>query len=268
MTCAPWEQLNLPPSISSAAASPVRTCPAQERAQALLASAQACGVSSLVSSVSFGPPGSSWRTSPAEPSGGSTPWCANWASSGMRAYRSRSRRAIAALPTDEPESSLLPTLAACGNYNRAGASANSGDGLRTASLPTLTVTQYGSSAGGESPSPARLSIDAMARRGMLPTMTASAASRGKAMRGQNAQGGPSLHEFLLPTMTRRDDKGPGPKHTRAGSDLPQALGGHLNPAWCLWFMGFPADWLDADDAHAFAPSATPSSRNAPKSSAT
>jgi hypothetical protein len=69
-----------------------------------------------------------------------------------------------------------------------------------------------------------------------------------------------------PTPTRRDEKGPGPKHTRAGSDLPQVAGGHLNPLWVAWLMGFPVDWLDVDDALVFARSATPSSRSARKSS--
>src|SRR5690606_36227054 len=116
-----------------------------------------------------------------------------------------------------------------------GLSPTSGDGLVTALLPTLTVCQR-DNAGGESPGPTRPSLETLAKRG------------------------------LLPTMTRRDEKGPGPNRTKGGSDLPGTLGGHLNPAFCLWFMGFPADWLDVDDARVFARSATPSSRSAPKSS--
>jgi hypothetical protein len=104
---------------------------------------------------------------------------------------------------------------------------------------------------------------------LLPTLTASIAERGYSghTRGPNAQGGPSLAERLLPTLTRRDEKGPGPTHTRAGADLPQSLGGHLSADWCRWFMGFPAGWLDVDDDAVLARSATPSSRNARKSSA-
>jgi hypothetical protein len=92
--------------------------------------------------------------------------------------------------------------------------------------------------------------------------------------GANPEGPfrPSLVEMarrgrLLPTLACRDEKGPGPTHTKSGVDLPQTLGGHLNPMWCLWFMGFPADWLDVDDAHVFARSGTRSSRSARKSSA-
>lgn len=143
----------------------------------------------------------------------------------MRAYRSRCRQAMSALHTDARESSLLPTLVLAGNYNRKGASAQSGDGLITALLPTLTPTQRDNS-GGARPGHVRRCL-----------------------------------KNLLPTLVRRDAKGPGPRHTRGGADLPQVLqvtgGRHLNPIWCLWFMGFSLDWLDVDDAHVFARSATP-----------
>ncbi len=186
----------------------------------------------------------------------------------MAAYLSRCRRALSVLRIDANGSSLLPTLTVAGNYNRKGASPNSGDGLRTALLPTLTPTQRDNS-GGESPGPVRPCLESLAKAGLLPTLTASVASRGTAKRGPAAQGGPSLPErLMLPTLTMRDEKGPGPaKKTKGGVDLPQSLGGHLNPDWCRWFMGFPAAWLDVDDAPAFVRSATPSSRSAPKSSA-
>jgi hypothetical protein len=138
---------------------------------------------------------------------------------------------------------MLPTLTVDGNYNRAGVSEKSGDGLITALKK-------------------------------LPTLTASAADRSTAgsRSGATAQGGPSLTEELmtrmLPTLCARDDHGPGRKHSQGGADLPGTLGGHLNPEWCLWFMGFPEAWLDVDDAPAFARSATRSSRSAPRSSAT
>jgi hypothetical protein len=54
---------------------------------------------------------------------------------------------------------------------------------------------------------------------------------------------------MLPTLTRRDEKGPGPTHTKAGQDLPQSLGGHLSADWCRWFMGFPVGWLDVNGAN-------------------
>lgn len=68
----------------------------------------------------------------------------------------------------------------------------------------------------------------------------------------------------LPTLTKRDEKGPGITRTKGGQDLPQTLGGHLSADWCRWFMGFPVGWLDVDDESESEPSATPSSRNARK----
>jgi hypothetical protein len=94
---------------------------------------------------------------------------------------------------------------------------------------------------------------------LLPTLTGNPAPysrrRGVTYPGLVAQ---------LPTLCLRE-KGPGPanKH-KGGKDLPGTLGGHLNPDWCLWFMGFPAGWLDVDDAPAFVRSVTRSSRSKAK----
>src|SRR5690606_35636067 len=177
----------------------------------------------------------SWsRTSPAAPRDGWTRSCATWNSAAMRAYRSRCRLAMSAhltvgagyslLPTllaSHPESirdrkgyKVLPTLTVHGNHNRKGLSPTSGDGLVIALLPTLTVCQR-DNAGGESPGPTRPILETLAKRG------------------------------LLPTMTRRDEKGPGLNRTKGGSDLPGTLGGHLNPAWCEEYMGFPTGYTEA-----------------------
>jgi hypothetical protein len=230
----PSGQLSLPMSSSSAEASLVKTCPARERARALLAAARASGVSSLVWSVRCDPLGSWWRTSPAVRLNGSTRSCVSWTHSAMTAFRARCRRAMSELLTAESDSSLLPTLTVNGNYNRKGASPNCGDGLRTALLPTLTATDYGSNQGGENPGERRPSLQQLARRGELPT------------------------------LSQRDDKGPAGNYSDA--NLPRALGGHLNPTWCLWFMGFEAGWLDVDDAPAFVRSGTRSCPSVPKSS--
>jgi hypothetical protein len=261
------------PWISSAAAFPARTCPAQARAQAFLVHAQACGVSSLAFLASFSPGGLSWKTLPAVRENGSTRSCLSWNGSAMLAYRSRCQRAMSALRIEERESSLLPTLTVAGNHNRKGASPNSGDGLRTALLPTLSACSYGSNKGGAAgrEGPERPSLETRAKRGTLPTLTASAADRSLSGSGANAQGGPNLAETLrdnmLPTLTTRDDEGPAPtKKTKGGKDLPGTIGGHLNPHWCEAFMGFPEGWLDVDDALVFVRSATRSFRSKQRSS--
>lgn len=75
------------------------------------------------------------------------------------------------------------------------------------------------------------------------------------------------HRALLPTLCARDHKGPGPSHTKGGTDLPTSLGlrgRSLSPTWCEWFMGFPVGWTEPPPESA--PSVTRSSLNAPRSS--
>ena len=140
----------------------------------------------------------------------------SWTHSAMTAYRARCRRAMSALLTSESESSLLPTLTVDGNYNRKGASPESGDGLITAlkMLPTLTATPYGYNQGGASKDgPKRLGLEMRARR------------------------------ELLPTLSHRDDKGPAGSAYQS-ANLPRALGGNLNPEWCEEFMGFTIGYTE------------------------
>lgn len=65
---------------------------------------------------------------------------------------------------------------------------------------------------------------------------------------------------LLPTLAARDYRFPNAKPYsergggKKGQQLPEVMGGPLNPAWCLSFMGFPEGW------EASRPQATPSSR--------
>ena len=99
----------LPPSISSAAGSPVKTLAAQEKARALLEVVRDCGPSSLVYSTQSIQRGPSSKTSRAAQSDGSIPFAASWNASVSRRYRSRCRRKLLELITDVGESSLLPT---------------------------------------------------------------------------------------------------------------------------------------------------------------
>lgn len=96
---------------------------------------------------------------------------------------------------------LLPTLTVCGNYNRKGASPNSGDGL------------------------------ASALRNLGPTLLASAATTG----GNYKRGNPKLREWVkqLPTLCAIDHKGSGGQVlTKRGKKcLPRALK-HLLPTIC------------------------------------
>jgi hypothetical protein len=148
-------------------------------------------------------------------------------------------------------------------------------------LPTLMAQRgHHNTKGGK----VTLTLDGMAKEGLLPTLTASSATRGRAMRSPKAQGGPSLQEALAqpnslsPTLYSRDNKGPGPKHTKGGDDLARAAGGHLSPTFCEWYMGYPIGWTDMGTvprkkksprrAKGSRGSVIPSSPTKPKSSAT
>lgn len=88
------------------------------------------------------------------------------------------------------------------------------NGIDCGLLPTLTATEYGSNRGGAAGrmGAERPSLQTMARRGTLPTLTC---------------GGNYNRKGASPTI---------------GDGLATVLGGPLNPEWCEWFMGWPIGW--------------------------
>lgn len=68
------------------------------------------------------------------------------------------------------------------------------------------------------------------------------------------------------TPCASDDHGPKGTASNGGRNLPREAGGHLNPTWVAWLMGFPEGWLDGIDVLGSVPSATRSSRSARGSS--
>lgn len=61
---------------------------------------------------------------------------------------------------------------------------------------------------------------------------------------------PASRDYRSPNTKPYSERGGGKK----GEQLPNAIGGQLNPTWVEWLMGFPLGWTDLKD------SATPSSR--------
>lgn len=108
------------------------------------------------------------------------------------------------------------------------------DGTDGGSLPTPSATSYGSNQGGGAGrvGPVRHSLESMARNNLWPTPHANCSTG--AGQAPNKQG---------------------------GENLQTAVGGSLNPTWVEWLMGFPLGYTD------LWPSATPSSRKFPNSSA-
>jgi len=139
----------------------------------------------------------------------------------------------------------LPTLTVNGNNNRKGLTAKSGDGLATAvrRLPTLTASD--ATAGPED----RGRVDRRGVKGGTLGNLAHAVKR-------------------VPTLAARDYRHPNSPASQAkrnagknrGQQLPNQIGGPLNPTWCEWFMGFPAGWTELED------SGTPSPRSRRKQS--
>lgn len=106
---------------------------------------------------------------------------------------------------------MWPTPTVCGNYNRKGASATSGDGLATAVATSLTMSDL-------------VSTDApIAKAKMYPTATATA------------------YKGWSPNHNRADtdDRPDYTIERQAFSPGQQTPPMRLNPAWVEWLMGWP-----------------------------
>ena len=140
--------------------------------------------------------------------------------------------------TGETEFSLLPTLT---DPSKGGGSSRSGDRIN------------------ETPS-----LQGMARKGLLPTLTVTDSGTGRFNKSAspNAANRPTLamaaRMGLLPTLKSRDyrtgshldsdkmqKKSNGTWHSPDLNDV-LAPGGQLNPTWCEWLIGFPPGWTDLE----------------------
>jgi len=118
------------------------------------------------------------------------------------------------------DAGLWPTPTVCGNYNRKGASAQSGDGLATA------VKNW-------------------------PTPTASLGTKGGRVTPRKSREGGTLIEAVsqrtYATPTARDwrsGKASQATMERNSRPLSEQVGGSLNPTWVEWLMGWPLGWTD------------------------
>jgi hypothetical protein len=104
-------------------------------------------------------------------------------------------------------------------------------------LPTLSASSYGSNQGGAAgrEGPDRPSLDTMARRGLLPTLTGADNQLSPCMQKQAA------HRRLATLTASAATRGAG-WPDRPGRPVQEQLGGVLNPDWCEVFMGFPPGW--------------------------
>jgi len=112
-----------------------------------------------------------------------------------------------------------PTPTVSGNTNRQGVSQKSGDGLRTA------VNRW----------PTPCSADS-GRNGQRGDLHASLHGTGRQKRFPT----PASRDYRHPNKKPYSERGGGKK----GEQLPNAVGGALNPTWVEWLMGWPLGWTD------------------------
>ena len=119
------------PLTSSAEDFPARISALQDLGPGWLANEADYGESTLGSLASYDPATSSWRTSQLCLVEGLESFSETWPRSGIMLNGIAYRLPPLAPLTDETDSGLWATPTVCGNYNRKGASATSGDGLAT-----------------------------------------------------------------------------------------------------------------------------------------
>jgi len=122
------------------AASRARTSASQAREQASTEPAPECGDTWRGSLARFDPDSRSWKTAQPSLLGDSHESLVIWPRSGMTAGGQCWELPTLGHRTSGIGSGLWPTPTVCGNYNRKGASATSGDGLATAVTKCATPT--------------------------------------------------------------------------------------------------------------------------------
>jgi len=187
---------------------------------ALKAHAAACGATWRGSLAKFDPASCTWRTAQPSLLADSDECSVIWPRSGMTAGGLCWELPTLTPPTSGTASGLWPTPTVCGNYNRKGASASSGDGLATA------VKNW-------------------------PTPTASLGTKGGRVTPRKSREGGTLIEavsartFATPTARDwRSGKASQATHDKNSRPLSEQIGGLLNPTWVEWLMGWPIGWTD------------------------
>lgn len=124
----------------------VKTFPSPDQARGSTASEADSGEKWPASLARYDRATSSWKTAQLSLLGDSEPSSVTWPISGLMHDGQCWELPRLTLTTTGKESGYWPTPTVCGNYNRKGASATSGDGLATAVMkrmfPTATATAY------------------------------------------------------------------------------------------------------------------------------
>jgi hypothetical protein len=125
---------------------------------------------------------------------------------------------------------MWPTPSICGNYNRKGASATSGDGLDTAVRNWRTPSATEADHGGPNARDSKGGLHLSAQVRQYPSPVAS----GK------LNGGTRDFGMLRDLMDAGEITDAERRSMSAGN------GGQLNPSWVCWLMGWPIGWTSLD----------------------
>lgn len=129
----------------------------------------------------------------------------------------------------------LPTVTVCGNNNRKGASAKSGDGLATAVMRLSTpLANDGASHKRSKNSKLRGTPPLREQVQRLPTPNASD------NRDRGNMNNPSVQRLTTPCQSDTGHRKK--KYAQGGTATSTQVGGPLNPDWTEWFMGWPIGW--------------------------
>ena len=212
-------------------ASPVRTSASQTPTATESTARKAASGESLRGSFARYDLGmSSWRTAQISLFGASDECLETWPRWGLMLDGACYPQKILEHGTCDKGSGLLPTLTVHGNYNRKGASKNSGDRLATAirRMPTLRATDGEMGGRGDLLAIIRGRPNKYCR---MPTLTANDC---------NPAGRVEVTEY------RQENRRTTVQRLRAAVTEPEDLGGTLNPDWCEWFMGWPIGWTASE----------------------
>lgn len=196
------------------AASLARTSALQEPVKASMENDPVYGQKWPASSMRYDRESRLWRTAQHSLLGGLDEFSETWPRWGLMRNGECWERPTLAPLTAANESGLWPTPTVCGNYNRKGASATSGDGLAT------VVRMF--------PTPTATNTKANHMRG---------ADKGKPREARNYMATPTARDW-------RSGKASQATMERNSRPLSEQIGGQLNPNWVEWLMGWPPGWTD------------------------
>lgn len=263
MTCEESAQATPRASMSSAAASPVRTCLTRGRALASRVSAAVCGTSSRESFANYDPESSSWRTSQRSLLGDWTPFSEAFPKRGMMRSGSMSALPMSGRHTDASDSSSsrgdamwnTPTV------EDAGRNGSAEWARRWASGETIPETQQRLRTQALWPTPAAMmpndSEDPqewLARAALLKEKHHNGNGAGTPLAvavklAGSAWPTPRSCSAVWATITpeaqeKAGERFPNIESIVAITEGTAAVGAALSPAWVEMLMGFPEGWVD------------------------